>query len=66
MAQGKSLEEKAEMAKAGLIKPYWVLHNLNSIEEAARFIELMGWKKGWLHINRERFPNLKGSKVAGW
>ena len=66
-AMGATLEEKAEMAKAGLIKPYWVLHNLNSIEEAKRFVELMGWKPGWLYINRDRFPNLGGvGKVAGW
>jgi len=66
-AMGATLEEKAEMAKAGLIKPYWVLHNLNSMDEAKRFVELMGWKPGWLYINRDRFPNLRGvGKVAGW
>jgi hypothetical protein len=37
------------------------------MEEAKRFVELMGWKKGWLYINRDRFPNLgEVGKVAGW
>ncbi len=60
IAQGKSLEERAEMCKAGLIKPFWVLHNLTTIDEAKAFTEYMGWKwSGWWHYNRHRFPNLK-------
>lgn len=53
------LEELAELAKAKIIKPYWVLHNMQSIVEARKFVQLMGWKEGWLHINRDRFPNLR-------
>lgn len=62
IAAGVSLEEKAEMAKRGLIKPYWVLHQLTSYADAKRFGELMGWKwKGWWYHNRHRFPNLARS-----
>lgn len=53
------IEELAELAKAKIIKPYWVLHNMQSIVEARKFVQLMGWKEGWLHINRDRFPNLR-------
>jgi len=54
-----NLEELAELSKAKIIKPYWVLHNLTSLPEARQFIKLMGWKEGWLHLNRDRFPNLR-------
>ena len=54
-----TLEELAELSKAKIIKPFWVLHNLTSAVEARKFVKLMGWKEGWLHINRDRFPNLK-------
>jgi len=59
MARGKSIEEKAEMAKAGLIKPYWVLHQLRDRGEAEKFVKLMGWKRGWWWHNEKRFPNLR-------
>lgn len=59
VAMSKTLEERAEMCKAGLIKPFWVLHNLSSIEEAKAFTGYMGWKwAGWWHYNKHRFPNL--------
>lgn len=59
IAAGVSLQEKAEMAKAGLVKPFWVLHNLRSQEEAREFAGYMGWKwSGWWYHNRHRFPNL--------
>jgi len=65
LARGLSLEEKAVMAKAGLIKPHWVLHTLQSYEEGKRFGELMGWKwKGWYFHNQHRFPNLKKRETA--
>jgi superfamily II DNA or RNA helicase len=54
-ASGATLEQKAAMCKAGLIKPFWVLHNLHTIEEAKRFVMLMGWKPGWVHVNRDKF-----------
>lgn len=58
-AKVMTLEELAELSKAKIIKPFWVLHNLTSAVEARKFVQLMGWKEGWLHINRDRFPNLK-------
>lgn len=64
VALGKTLEEKAEMAKAGLIKPFWVLHHLRDKSEAKHFAELMGWKwNGWWHYNKHRFPNLQNQEV---
>lgn len=60
IAAGVSLREKAEMAKAGVVKPFWVLHQLRSQDEAKEFVEHMGWKwKGWWYYNRHRFPNLQ-------
>lgn len=59
-ASSATLEERAEMAKAGLIKPYWVMHNLTSLEQGKAFAALMGWNwNGWWYHNRHRFPNLK-------
>lgn len=53
-----SLEEKARAAKAKLISPYWVLHKLNSRSEAEEFVRLMGYKKGWIYMNKDRFKCL--------
>lgn len=58
-AEKSSLEEKARMAKAKLISPYWVLHKLNDRQEAEEFISLMGYKKGWIHMNKDRFKCLQ-------
>lgn len=58
-AEKSSLEEKARMAKAKLISPYWVLHKLNNREEAEEFISLMGYKKGWVYMNKDRFKCLQ-------
>ena len=63
-AMGASIEEKAEMAKAGLIKPFWVLHTILDREEAKRFVKLMGWKKGWWYHNEKRFPNLQKQEAV--
>jgi hypothetical protein len=57
-ARQMDLPELAKLAKEGIIKPFWVLHNLKSKTEADQFIKLMGWKPGWWHHNRHRFPNL--------
>lgn len=57
-AQRASLEERAKMAKEKLISPYWVLHRLHSRDEAEKFTQLMGWKRGWWKHNENRFPNL--------
>lgn len=58
-ANNAGLEEKSRMAKAGLISPYWVLHKLTDRSEALEFINLMGYKKGWLRMNQDRFECLK-------
>jgi len=55
IARGVSLEEKAEMAKAGLIKPYWVLHQLTDEREAREFVRLLGWKPGWWFHQGHKF-----------
>lgn len=54
-----SIEEKAYMAKNKLVSPYWVLHTLKTREEAEEFIRLMGYKKGWIHMNKDRFKCLQ-------
>lgn len=41
--------------KAKLISPSWVLHNKKNKQDALDFISLMGYKKGWLHYNKDRF-----------
>lgn len=58
-AEKGSIAEKAAMAKAKLIHPYWVLHKLKSREDAIEFIGLMGYKKGWIHMNKDRFKCLQ-------
>jgi superfamily II DNA or RNA helicase len=59
LARKSDLQQKAMLAKAKVIKPYWVIHNLTSLEEANEFVAMMGWSKGWIYHNRERFPNLR-------
>lgn len=49
------LRKKAEMAKAKLISPFWVLHSLTSLDEANQFCELMGYKEGFKYRNKDRF-----------
>jgi superfamily II DNA or RNA helicase len=58
-ANKAGIEEKSRMAKAGLISPYWVLHKLTDRGEALEFIQLMGYKKGWVYMNKDRFECLK-------
>lgn len=55
IARGKSLEEKADMAKAKLINAFWVLHQITDIEEARKFIKLMKWSPKFEYVNRDRF-----------
>ncbi len=55
----QSIEDKAKAAKAGLVSPYWVVHNLSTVKEVYQFMNLMGWKTGWWNHNRHRFPNIK-------
>ena len=58
------IDEKVVMAKNKLIKPYWVLHQMKSYEQAKEFGIKMGWKwNGWWHHNKHRFPNLQKQEV---
>jgi len=44
------LEEAAKLAKAKVIKPFWVLHKLcKTQQDAVHFCNLMGYKKGFLY-----------------
>ena len=54
-AENKTIEEKAEMAKAGLIKPFWVMHNLSTLEDVEKFVKLMGYSPYWFEYNHQRF-----------
>lgn len=54
-ADAGTLEEKAELAKAGLVKSYYVLHSLYSLEDVVKFVDLMGYNRYWLDQNCGRF-----------
>lgn len=49
------IKGKAEMAKAKLISPFWVLHSLTSRAEADLFCNEMGYKPGFAYHNKDRF-----------
>ena len=60
IATTSSMYQKAQLAKAKVISPFWVLHNqCKSKAEALEFIRFMGWKPGWAFHNKDRFPILK-------
>jgi hypothetical protein len=60
LATTSSMYQKAQLAKAKVISPFWVLHNqCKSKDEALEFIRFMGWKPGWAFHNKDRFPILK-------
>ena len=54
-ANRSGIEMKAKMAKLGVISPFWVLHQLTDIDEARFFISLMGYKKGFEYMNKNKF-----------
>lgn len=54
-SQAKTLEERAEMAKKKLIKPFRVIHNLKHYEDVKKFVNLMGWSPYWMQYNHQRF-----------
>ena len=58
-AKRSDLAAKAMMCKAGVIKPFWVLHQLETRAEAQEFVRLLGYKPGWWYHNESRFPNLR-------
>ena len=60
IAKTSTMYQKAQLAKAKVIKPYWVLHTqCKTKEEALEFIRYMGWKAGWAHYNKDRFKILQ-------
>jgi superfamily II DNA or RNA helicase len=54
-----SLQELAFMSKAKLISPYWVMHQLKTLYDAKEFVNLMGYKRGWLYLNKNKYAVLK-------
>jgi len=54
-SESSSLEEKVELCKRKLIKPYRVIHNLTDYNDVKRFISLMGYSPYWMQMNYERF-----------
>jgi superfamily II DNA or RNA helicase len=60
MAKTSTIYQKAQLAKAKVISPFWVLHNqCKSKDEALEFIAYMGYKPGWVHYNKSRFKILQ-------
>lgn len=54
-AEEMTLAGKIEMAKKGLVKPFWVLHNLAEWNQVKEFVQGMGWSPYWYQYNYERF-----------
>lgn len=63
IAKKADVKQKAEMAKAKLISPFWVLHNCESPEEASAFSNEMGYKEGFLFHAQKRFQSLKPREI---
>ena len=59
LIKASAIEQRAAAAKAGLVSPYRIVHNLRTYSEVAEFMRHMGWKPAWWHHNRHRFPNIK-------
>jgi superfamily II DNA or RNA helicase len=60
VAKTSTMWQKAQLAKAKVISPYWVLHNhCKTKAEALEFIAFMGWKPGWAYHNKNRFKILQ-------
>jgi hypothetical protein len=55
MAKQSTMYQKAQLAKAKVISPFWVLHNCKTRAEAEEFVSYMGWRRGWLYHNAKRF-----------
>lgn len=68
VATGQTLERRIEMAKEGLVKKYWVMHNVKDFDEAKRATQLFGWSPYWLEHNYERFwwgPDYVAARDSG-
>jgi superfamily II DNA or RNA helicase len=55
LANNGSLDTKAYLCKQKHISPFFILHQLTDINEARKFIKLMGWKHGFEYQNKNRF-----------
>lgn len=55
IARTKNNIDLVRYCKAKLISPFWVLHNKKNYYDAVEFCKLMGYKKGFEHINKDRF-----------
>lgn len=55
LANSVDLKEKARLAKNKVISPFWVLHNLTNYKDAVDFCGLMGYKNGFIELNKHRF-----------
>jgi superfamily II DNA or RNA helicase len=51
--------EKVKMVKSGVLKAFYVLHQLKTKDEAILFCKLMGYKDGFLYQNAHRFKILQ-------
>lgn len=58
-AKQGTIDDKVRMAKAKLISPFWVLHNMTDKDEAIEFCKKMGYKKGFIFHNKDRFKVFK-------
>lgn len=54
-AKQEDVNYKVMLVKSGLVKYGAILHSMTDVEEAYEFVRLMGWKKGWLHFNKQRY-----------
>lgn len=55
LAKMSGLQDKVDLCKAKVISPFWVLHQMTEIEEAKQFIKMMGYKQGFIFLNKDKF-----------
>jgi superfamily II DNA or RNA helicase len=60
LANISDIKTKVLLSKAKVINPFWVIHNLKRFEDAELFINLMGYKKGFIEKNKNRFEVFRG------
>lgn len=56
-----TIKEKAYMAKQKLVHPYWIVHTLTNMNDVYEFIKYMGYKKGWVYLNKDNFEVLRNN-----
>lgn len=47
--------EKVKLVKSGVLKAFYVLHQMDNVVEAILFCNLMGYKDGFIYENKHRF-----------